>query len=162
MVKFKKGLLPKRKWVEMVMGSVKTLQKEFASVVPGFKLFSSPLPISHPFLYKYLVLSYTNIFLLGFHSVDPSCKYRHVGDKQDPDTVPFCKDFQSDRYLFLRNQLVKRDDPYYYSGCNYESDNGRSCAFVHAPRAATEEYYRTGEQPPHGINQYLWSLVTSS
>jgi len=58
-----------------------------------------------------------------------SCKYRHVGDKQDPDTVPFCKDFQSDR------------------GCNYESDNGRSCAFVHAPRAATEEYYRTGWLP---------------
>ena len=28
-----------------------------------------------------------------------SCKYRHAGDKQDPDTVPFCKDFQSDRYI---------------------------------------------------------------
>ena len=34
----------------------------------------------------------------GLDIVHYSCKYRHAGDKQDPDTVPFCKDFQSDRY----------------------------------------------------------------
>ena len=34
----------------------------------------------------------------SLYIVHYSCKYRHAGDKQDPDTVPFCKDFQSDRY----------------------------------------------------------------
>ena len=58
------------------MESVRTSQKEFAFEAQGF----------------------CPNLLLSLDFVLCSCKYRHVGDKQDPDTVPFCKDFQSDRY----------------------------------------------------------------
>jgi len=70
-----------------------------------------------------------------------NCKYRHVGEKAEPEQVPFCKDFQSDR------------------GCHYESDNGRSCAFVHAPRAATEEYQTTGAARGAGAGYIIFWFI---
>jgi hypothetical protein len=39
-----------------------------------------------------------NLSHLALHRALPSCKYRHEGDSKEPDTVPFCKDFQSDRW----------------------------------------------------------------
>ena len=62
-------------------------------------------------------------------------------------------------YTYIHSQVVKKESSSNsHSGCNYESDNGRSCAFVHAPRAATEEYYRTGEWTRSLLKQYFWSF----
>ena len=33
-----------------------------------------------------------------------------------------------------------------FRGCHYELEHGRGCTFVHAPRVAADEYYRTGAE----------------
>lgn len=68
-------------------------------------------------------------FIKGVCFRGNKCKYRHAGEKSEPESVPFCKDFMNER------------------GCNFENENGRECSFVHAPMAAVQEYNKTGWLP---------------
>ena len=65
-------------------------------------------------------------FIKGVCFRGNKCKYRHTGEKSEPESVPFCKDFMNER------------------GCHFENENGRECSFVHAPMAAVQEYNNTG------------------
>lgn len=69
-------------------------------------------------------------FIKGVCFRGNKCRYRHPEDMSEPETVPFCKDF-------INNER----------GCHFESENGRECSFVHAPKAAVNEYYKSGWLP---------------
>lgn len=66
-------------------------------------------------------------FIKGVCFRGRKCKYRHSGEMSEPESVPFCKDFMNNE-----------------RGCHFERENGRECSFVHAPKAAANEYYKTG------------------
>ena len=116
--------------------------------------------------------------------VDLSCKYRHVGDKQDPDTVPFCKDFQSDRYLFIPSIYIyihiyvyvyifilkwsrKRANPILTVAAITNRTTGeavRLCTRLVRPLKSTIGQV---SEPPHGLdlfssNTFGASIITSS
>ena len=54
------------------------------------------------------------------------------------------------RLVFLPTRLISdRINQMDFRGCHYELEHGRGCTFVHAPRVAADEYYRTGAES-HG------------
>ena len=46
-----------------------------------------------------------------------------------------------------------------FRGCHYELEHGRGCTFVHAPRVAADEYYRTGAELHGRQLMTAWNFV---